>query len=264
MAADARQELTRKFREFVAPDKSGVTRDAAKGIAEVLERTTHQGWNAYIVGGALRDLILNPAGHRPRDIDVAIVGSTQSVFENCFRDLCVRRNRFGGLHLMTSDQVHFDVWRLEDTWGVCTQGLSPTVDNFVKTPFLNVDSIAIEAFSTNGHRGIYERGFFEALSSRVLDINYESNPYPLVCIVRSLIIAAKFDFALSERLAAFICDYRRWGSMDDLMLAQSSHYGLVQIELRECTRRIEEIGRSLRLPGNNVGVKRARTYAASG
>lgn len=264
MVADAKQELTRRFREFVVPNGPGAIPGATQGVAEVLARINRHGWNAYIVGGALRDLILNPAGHCPRDIDVVVVGSTQSVFENGFRDLCVRRNRFGGLHLITSEQVDFDVWRLEDTWGVRTQGLSPTVYNFVKTPFLNVDSIAIEAFAENGQRGVYEHGFFEALASRVLDINYESNPFPLVCIARSLIIAATFDFALSERLASFICDYRRWGAMEDLMLAQSAHYGRVQFEAGECSRWMEEIGKSLKAPGDDRAIRLTRTHAANG
>ena len=218
MAHDLEQKLKKKLRNFVASTQVGDYRvDTIRAARhEVFGRIAKHGWQAYIVGGTLRDLMLDrPAKFLPRDIDLVVVGPTQSEMEAVFEDLQVRRTRFGGLHLVkpfeygsslatVKRDLIFDEWRLADTWGLRAQGLEPTIRNFVKTPFLNIDSVAIELFPIKGRRTLVEVGFFDSLLTQTLDINYEPNPFPLLCVVRSLVLAVKLNFALSNRLACFV------------------------------------------------------------
>lgn len=50
---------------------------------------------------------------------------------------------------------------------------------------------------------VYERGFFRAIHERTVDVNLEDNPSPVLCLVRSLDLAARLHFAIGPRLARF-------------------------------------------------------------
>lgn len=263
MASDIQQKLKRRIRKLLwSNDAKPRTAAIKAGIADVVGRIPKNGWHGYIVGGTLRDVMLAPAHIFPRDIDVVVTGSSQAALERVFIDLQVRKTSFGGLHLVrryesvgmarAQGDILFDLWRLEDTWGLREQGMVPSIENFVKTPFLNIDSVAMDIFAKNHRHRIVECGFFEALERRTLDINYEPNPLPLVCIVRSLLIAAKLEFGLSRRLASFVCAYLRWGTMSDLMDAQQSHYGQVRCGTEELTSWIAQIEASLATDANRI------------
>jgi hypothetical protein len=159
---------------------------------------------------------------------------------NCLSDLIARRTRFGGLHLVKKVarvcEIHFDVWPLADTWAFKAQGIKPEISRFPSTPFLNLDAVAIELYPrANQPRAIYERGFYQGISTRVIDINYEPNPSPDVCIARALIMAAKLQFALSRRLAHFICSWtsRQQDALAALGHAQLTHYGQMRCSADE-------------------------------
>ncbi len=261
MASDLERRLKRRFRDFLSRQETDPQARAIRSsIGAVLDQIVERGWKTYVVGGTLRDVMLAPPSAFPRDIDLIVVGPSQDAMENAFSDLITRKTRFGGLHLVrpfdcgvitrVSGEVLFDIWRLEDTWGIRDQDLPPTIENFVRTPFLNIDSVAIEVCSPEaqrkrGHQKVAECGFFRALSTHTLEINYEPNPYPLVCIVRTLIMAAKLKFSLAPSLASFVLDYSRWGSIEDLVRAQISHYGLVRCGVDELRYWLEQISAKL-------------------
>lgn len=238
MVNEVEQRLKRRFREFLSFKGDDGTTAVRQVIREVLDRVLERKWQAYIVGGTLRDVMLAPPSAFPRDIDLVVSGCSEQAFETAFHDLVNRRTRFGGLHLVAQfryggissscGQVFFDVWRLEDTWGIRNAGLPPTIDSFVRTPFLSIDSAAIELVPRKARRHVAECGFFASISAHTLEINYAPNPFPHVCVVRSLIMAAKLKFSLGSSLARYIANYSQWCSIDDLLEAQISHYGRVR------------------------------------
>ena len=60
--------------------------------------------------------------------------------------------------------------------------------------------------------------------SKRLSINLKENPYPALCIVRSLITAAKLEFAISSDLAYYvISEYEKCG-IEELLQVQQAHY----------------------------------------
>lgn len=245
------RKLKDRFRAFFAFQGEKPAAAARESMQAVFDRILINRWEAYIVGGTLRDIMLAPRSIFPRDIDIIIAGVTGDDLAGTFGDLLQRRTRFGGLHLVNDfnlggltrsiGHIYFDVWRLEDTWGIRHAQLPSTIDHFVQTPFLNIDSIAIELVPKRARRRIAECGFFTALTTRTLEINYLPNPFPSVCIIRSLIMAAKLQFALGPQLAAYIAEHA--DSVDELLEAQRSHYGAIRCakeELQAWLARIRE------------------------
>ena len=216
-------------RRFGFPRKS-----VRLAITHVIGRIRHAGWDAYLVGGTLRDLMLRPAKAGsawsvPRDVDIVVCDVTVADLEKQLGDLVQRQTRFGGLHLAKSAagyDVHFDVWPLHETWAFRRRSLPADIKLFPETPFLNLDSIAI-SLSPDGPKGrsVYERGFVSGIQEETIEINYEDNPFPDVCLIRALIMAAKLRFSLGERLARFVSERYRRTTMDALLEAQMSHYG---------------------------------------
>jgi hypothetical protein len=213
-------------------------------MQDVLQRFFQLGWESYIVGGTLRDLSFAPSGVIPRDIDIIVNGPTSAELSHVFEDILARRTMFGGLHLIKevhpitgsncSYEIAFDVWPLSETWAIKNFQLPPKIERFPQTPFLNVDSVAIELKMGKGKkRQVYECGFFDAINRRLLEINFEPNPFPAVCIIRSLIMSAKLEFHIGLKLAKFI---RRWAKelgIEELMKAQTAHYGQIRVEKEE-------------------------------
>src|ERR1700683_16263 len=218
MAEVTTHELQTKVRDFLTPEPQRLATDSVRQSAvEILTRTVRRGWRTYLVGGFLRDVVMRPNSHWPRDFDVIVEGCSSDELRNIFTDILSGQNRFGGLTLRRQTRVpgeyngaahelNFDVWRLEDTWAVQHFELPRTIESFVRTPFLNIDSIAISIGPGDGYLGVFEHGFFDALKNRYVEINQTSNPYPVLCAVRGLIMAATLNFVVGPQLAAFVYD----------------------------------------------------------
>ena len=84
------------------------------------------------------------------------------------------------------------------------------------------------------------RGFAEAISSRVLDINLEPNRYPQLCIVPALLTAARHNFMLSQRLGHYIAEQGDRSEISDIVDAQLDHYGLVQLRPHDIAKRLTD------------------------
>lgn len=243
--------LEQRCSEFFSIARAGAnTRPAWSSMHSVWRRLNGRGWKTYVVGGTIRDVLLAPPGELPRDVDLIVQGAQPGELETVFGDLLDRRTRFGGLRLAaaidrqsagnpTGGVLHFDIWRMEDTWGIRNANLTASVDDFVKTPFLNIDSVAVELGPVPPR--ISEHRFFEAVENRLLDINYAPNPFPFVCSMRAMVIASKLDFALSARLGAYILRRYREGAIAELMAAQISHYGVERYPDYEILDWIEQI-----------------------
>lgn len=183
----------------------------------------------YLFGGLLRDLTVYGMKAKPRDIDIVVEQlSTQELYPYLLRHV-KRETRFGGLHLDNQGWL-FDVWPLHETWAFRNQVIHNTdVSELPKTTFLNVEAVVIQLSSYRGKgRCIYSSGFFEGISNKVVEINLEENPFPALCVVRSLITAARLQFQIGPRLARYIAHHMRKISMEELIDVQRHHYGTVK------------------------------------
>jgi len=147
----------------------------------------------------------------------------------------VRQTRFGGLQLHR-DAWHFDVWPVDQTWAIRNDdSLQPCFDSLPKTTFFNLEAVAVEAWAASGSERVVYSGddrFFHGMLDRTLEINREENPFPALCVVRSLVLASHTRFRLGPRLTRYLVTQREVLSDSDLSDAQQRHYGSQRIETR--------------------------------
>jgi hypothetical protein len=131
---------------------------------------------------------------------------------------------------------------LADTWGFRSQHIVPRIEDFPGTTFLNIDSCAFELLKPQGReRGLFEKGFFAGIAHRTLDVNYAPNPYPHVCAVRALLLAAELNFTLRRPLAEYILHHSATGGVKAFVEAQQSHYGTVRSNAHELDEWLKDI-----------------------
>jgi hypothetical protein len=184
---------------------------------------------AFLFGGTLRDLMVCGASAIPRDVDVVVGDISSQALRAALASHLDRETRFGGLRLEVEGWF-FDVWTLKDTWAF-RQGIlkHQSFQDLPKTTFLNVEAVAADLNVRRGQkRCVYANGFFEGLLSRTVEINLEENPFPELCVVRSLITAAELGYAIGPRLSRYLVHYGTKAPMEQLIHVQESHYGRIR------------------------------------
>jgi hypothetical protein len=218
------KQLVSRVSKFLARDESSRRR----ALLSTVERIREHGWRGALFGGTLRDLMLYGVSRPPRDVDIVVDGPTADELARAFADLGSRRTRFGGLHLQFEGWT-FDVWPLSETWAFRHLDQPASERDFAslpKTTFLNLEAVAVElAPSRAKMRRVYTNGFFEALANRRLEINFEDNPFPALCVVRTLTTAAGLQFSMGPRLSRYLVHYGRLFSGEELAQIQMNHYG---------------------------------------
>ena len=191
-----------------------------------------RGWTAFAFGGTPRGIYDNGKQYRPRDLDLVFDDEHFLSFESAFERYIVRRNSYGGLR-MNVEGLSIDAWPLKNTWAFRQGWMKPaTFENLPATTFLNIDAIIIEITPHRGkQRRVFEKGFFSGWHDKTMDINFEPNPYPAICVARTLHMARRFGFRLSRRLVVYL--WRMLGKIELSVLErwQIKHYGYVEFEI---------------------------------
>ena len=231
-----RKEILRfRVRQCLNEQKWGID------LRNALQKFEVEGCSAYIVGGFLRDLLLNGTSAKPRDVDVVFDGVSADKAEFFFWNHKERKNRFGGLRLRLGD-CPLDMWSLEDTWAFRNKKVHQVeFSTFPKTTFLNVDAVAYR-WRKDSEDEIFDNGFFEGILKRTLEINLEENPFPETCVVRSLLMASALNYGIGPKLAAYISRFSKTASLKELQRIQNVHYGFVALDgedLRSCFNAID-------------------------
>ena len=205
-------------------------------------RNRNNKYPAYLCGGAVRDILLN-SNNIPRDLDIIIGYVSKEKLETFFSGRIKGKTSFGGLKLQIKDWP-IDIWSLEDIWAikdgtVAWNGFSV----YPEITFLNIDAIAIQLFSRRRQkREIYSKGFFEAISTKTIEINFEENPAPAKCIVRALQIANKYKFAIGPKLAGYMVAHVSQMEIEELAKIYQRRYIEARIsveKLYNCMKSIE-------------------------
>jgi hypothetical protein len=202
-------------------------------LVQILGDIRHRGWRAFLFGGVLRDLMIHGSRARPRDVDIVVDGVSVADLASAFEPYIARRTRFGGLHLRLGGWM-FDIWPLGETWALREGFVRSHGWGLAASTFLNVEAAAVEVNVKRGRlRPLYTHRFFEAFRARTVEINLEENPFPELCVVRSLITAARLDFRIGPRLAGYIESHARRLSIEQLLAVQAAHYGQVRASREE-------------------------------
>ena len=224
----------------------------SKPVVQMLREFRGSQTHAAFFGGTLRSLLVSRMQRRrlgrPRDIDIVVAGTTVESLKERFHELVARETRFGGLQLRRMNW-QFDVWPLQQTWAFLQDDVSaPEFSLLPATTFLNLEAIAVDVWPSPGRaRCIYsgDDQFFDGLLSRTLELNREDNPYPSLCVVRSLVMSSAIDFAIGPRLARYIAGVGPTISSVELEAIQVKHYGKIRQRADLLRRWIEHIVRSL-------------------
>jgi hypothetical protein len=199
-------------------------------LIAVLRRLSERRLPSVIFGGALRDLMVHGPATEPRDVDVVVDGASVEDLTKLFQDVVVRRTRFGGLHLNVRGWM-VDVWPLSDTWALRELRTgSRDFQALTFTTFLNVEAVVIDLTNRRMGRQIYSSGFFEAIRTRVLDINLEENPFPELSAIRTLVTASTIKYGMSRRLARYVVHHLSSTPLEYFVEVQLGHYGRARLD----------------------------------
>jgi hypothetical protein len=223
----AKADLEKRIRELLSLHFS-----ADSPINKFLLTAQLQRLPAFLFGGTLRDLLA--FGALPRDLDIVVRASNLEKFAGDFKRYLVRQTRFGGMHFVV-DGWHFDVWPLRETWAFRKGLVTPRIFSTLPlTTFLNVEAVAAELrLGPTGSRKLFEAGFFEAMSTQTVEINLEENPFPDLCIVRSLLTAARLGFDIGPKLAKYLVSRSEGMTVANLGEVQLRHYGEIRADPEE-------------------------------
>lgn len=236
MAENQQIELLKKLlRDEVAAFCRHDDADWKKSISETIDEIKERNWGAVFFGGTLRSLLLSRLSHnepgRPRDIDIVMNGASLDDLRNSFAPYISRQTRFGGLQLKRVNW-QFDVWPLRDTFTFKERGVeSPTFADLPTTTFFNIEAIAVEVWPQRGHpRRVFSTDdqFFRGIIDRTIEINQKENPFPELCVVRALVMAANLQWKVGPRLLSYLGMHGDTMSPLDFEAIQEKHYGRVQ------------------------------------
>jgi hypothetical protein len=255
-------ELQSSFKKLLRSRLSRFLTEPApwkEDLRVIVEAFRQRKLEAVIFGGVLRDLALYGPSERPRDVDI-VANCSSAELASWLSSFPVKRTRFGGFRV----RIHkwdFDVWTLQDTWAFTTTRMEPTFENLPKTTFFNIEGIAAQLNTTLGQkRALYSFGFGEAIASKILDINFEPNPFPQLCIIRGLLTATRHNLLLSPRLAQYITRRADRPEIAEIMHAQFRHYGVVRLRTEDIANWLDQIEQSL-MKNPNVAVRLPNTGA---
>jgi hypothetical protein len=187
-------------------------------VNDLLKNLSTEG-SILLFGGAVRDL-----GYYktiPRDLDIVI--NNNSKLDTILSGIPGRKNRFGGYKIVIGN-VSIDIWNLPVTWAFRRGILMEDVTNLTKSVFLNFDAVVYDV--TNNK--LYDEGFSQAISSKLLDIVLRPNPYPALNVLRTLVFIEKYDFNLSFQLQEYILSWfkvNKLQKVNQLLKLEEMHYG---------------------------------------
>jgi len=235
------ESLRRRFSEFVS--SRGVRIDA---VLHTMQTMRSRGWTVFFFGGVPRGVFDDGKNYQPRDLDLVFDDEHYSSFESAFQHHIVKRNNYGGLKLEVKG-FRIDAWPLSSTWAFRNGILSaPSFEKLPLTTFLNIDAVIVEAVPPKFRkRRIFDAGFFAAWKDKILDINLRDNPYPAICVARSLHLSKYFGFQLSHSLAAYIHENLTEIPIVELLDAQVSHYGFIEFDAKQLFKVYQELEQHL-------------------
>lgn len=217
-------------------------------IVETLRDLQKSEVQAVFFGGTLRSLlagrIIDGRPGRPRDVDIVVSGASLEALRERFGEFIARETRFGGLQLRRHDW-QLDVWPLGLTWAFVREpDTEPAFAALPSTTFFNMEAIAVEAWPKPGRsREIFSGNdqFFEGILTWTLEINREENPYPDLCVLRTLIMSAEHGFKIGPGLARYVVRHGANMTAEELDDLQMKHYGHMRMRGRTLRTWIESI-----------------------
>jgi hypothetical protein len=173
----------------------------------VLSKLFPPSWKTYVMGGILRDLLLECLRGihlQPADVDVVIAGApTLAQLRSYLGHAFLATNEFGAAKCQLSQGgAIFDVWRIEDHTNMA--GLpSPTIEQLLRRNLLDVDAVLWNPVTNDLH----DRGACDAIRAGQIDLLGPEGIAPAFLAAQAahtVLIAHKTGLRLSQRAQDFI------------------------------------------------------------
>ena len=175
----------------------------------------------YVYGGFIVDFLRRKKSHR--DIDIVIDSFNKPII-NLIKKHSGLKNSFGGYKL-NIDGVIVDIWAISDTWAIKKMN-SLNFDLFATLPSTSFFNSTAIVYSVNEKRLIYNKRFLNYINNKNLEILFEENPYPELCIIKSYQNYNE-GIKLSTQLKKYIIRKFRIAS-NNFDSIQLSHFGEVR------------------------------------
>ncbi len=196
-----------------------------------------EGWKAVVMGGLLRDLLVQQilkVGRAPADADIVIFGADSiDEIRNRLGGVIRSTNSFGGVKCqIRPGGIVFDLWRVEDHTNMAAAPKPRTIEQLLRHNLLDVDAIA---WNPAGD-GLYDCGCLGAVKAeRIGMMGPEgiSQEFLANQLVHVLVVAFKTSFTLSADVRSFVADASaRCRSIDiERALQRKMPQAAAQIEL---------------------------------
>lgn len=191
-------------------------------------------YNCYIFGGAIVDFIQRRSNHRDVDFVIDNFDKELTYFIESFGG---KKNSFGG-YKIEIDRLIIDIWPLEKTWAFKRNN---TLDFFLpmllpSTSFFNATSVI---FSLSEKRLYWTEGFLKYIKEKKVDIVFEENPYPELCLIKT-IDYLKDNCEISSELKKYIKQFFTI-KIDLLESIQTKHFGYIKYSLKEIKDTLQSI-----------------------
>ena len=186
--------------------------------------------DVYVFSGVIRDFLLgyNQYGEN-RDYDFVIRHFNDITFpRGLINGSACERNKFGGIKIVKGRSC-FDVWGLEDTWGIVNKGeKDPDVFSLLQSTFFNFSSIV---FDYKNSKFIIGDDFCKFYQTKSMDVVYKTNPYKESCIVSAFYYANRYDLIIGSRLKKWIVN--NYSKQNDYQSVQIKRFGRVVYNNKE-------------------------------
>jgi nucleoside-specific outer membrane channel protein Tsx len=182
--------------------------------------------DSYIFGGVIVDFLNRDSNHR--DIDIVVECLTEDHLEE-LKKYQFQRNSFGGFKIKI-DNLNIDLWLLKKTWAI-TRNNYLNFDLYKLLPSTSFFSSTAIIYSIREKKLYYKDSFIQFIENKKIDIIFEDNPYPELCIVKSYqYYLQKYKF--STQLVDYIVKNfpRRQSSLEQI---QIKHYGFIKYSIED-------------------------------
>jgi len=193
----------------------------------------------FVFSGILRDFLLQYNKEEPRDFDF-VIGRSNKKTDRIISKYLVRKTQFGGFKCRINNK-DVDIWAIQDTWAIKKYRPFYLQNYLPLTSFFNITAAV---YSLNDNKLYIHDSFKEFLedkSHRKLDIVLEDNPFPALCIIKTLELMDKFNIPLSDPLKDYLIHYNKILTELDYQNTQLKHYGNIKYDYLTISERINSL-----------------------
>jgi len=209
--------------------------DEENGFIESLKANTE----LYVFSGILRDFLLGYNKEIPRDFDF-VVHELNKKTKRIISKYLVRQTQFGGYKCQINNK-DIDIWAIQDTWAIKKYRPFYLQNYLPLTAFFNITA-AVYCLNTNKlliHDSF--KVFLEDKKHRKLDIVLKDNPFPALCVIKTIELKEKFDLPLSDDLKNYLIRYNQILTESDYTDVQMKHYNMIRYDYSTIQNRIDNL-----------------------